>query len=171
MLITSKITIDMYRRGSLPYVDAMQGDSNARAVEISLKSNGVPWRVPDDTVVNVGFSKPDGTSGLYGLLPNKTPAASISGSKVTVNLAPQVLTCPGDVNVSAVLYNAAGDTLATFPFIVSVEKNPSNGETVSNNFYYIQNLDQANETYKELVSRIEKLESGEAFDEWKGGRY
>ena len=161
----------MYRRGSLPHVDAVQGDSNTRAVEISLKSNGVPWQVPDDTVVNIGFSKPDGTRGLYGSLPNHTSAAVVSGSKVTAKLAPQVLTCPGDVNVSVIFYDAAGDTLATFPFIVSVAENPADGETISNNFYYIQNLDQANEAYNELLSRIEKLESGEAFEKWEGGSY
>ena len=172
MLITSKITIDMYRRGAMPHVDAVQGDSNTRAVEISLKSNGVPWSVPSEvTTAAIAFSKPDGTRGLYGSLPNHTSATVISRSKVTAKLAPQVLTCPGDVNVSVIFYDAAGDTLATFPFVVSVAENPSAGETISNDFYYIQNLDQANETYKELLSRIERLESGEALEKWEGGSY
>lgn len=172
MLITSKITIDMYRRGAMPHVDAVQGDSNTRAVEISLKSNGVPWSVPTEvTTIAIAFSKPDGTRGLYGSLPNHTSATVVSGAKVTAKLAPQVLTCPGDVNVSVVFYNAAGDTLATFPFIVSVAKNPSAGEAISNDFYYLQNLDQANDAYSELLARIKILEGNEPVAKWEGGTY
>ena len=172
MLITSKITIDMYRRGAMPRVDAVQGDSNTRAVEISLKSNGVPWSVPNEvTTIAVAFSKPDGTCGLYESLPNNTSATAVSGSKVTAKLAPQVLTCPCDVNVSVVFYDAAGDTLATFPFVVSVAENPAEGETVSNNYYYIQNLEQANDVYNELLLRIKRLEGDDTLAKWEGGSY
>lgn len=172
MLITNKITVDLCRRGVAPNISAVQGDSNTRAVEISLMSNGEPWSVPTGvSTIAIAFSKPDGTRGLYGSLPNHTSATVISGSKVTAKLAPQVLTCPGDVNVSVVFYDAAGDTLATFPFIVSVAKNPSAGETISNDFYYLQNLDQANDAYSELLARVKILEGSEPIAKWEGGTY
>lgn len=172
MLITNKITVDLCRRGVAPNISAVQGDSNTRAVEISLMSNGEPWSVPTEvTTIAIAFSKPDGTRGLYGSLPNHTSATVISGSKVTAKLAPQVLTCPGDVNVSVVFYDSAGDTLATFPFIVSVAKNPSAGETISNDFYYLQNLDQANDAYSELLARVKILEGREPIAKWEGGTY
>ena len=46
MIITHKLALDLCRPGSPPRVDAVQGDSNTRKVEITLTSNGVSWQVP-----------------------------------------------------------------------------------------------------------------------------
>ena len=171
MLITNKITVDMYRRGVAPNVDAVQGDSNTRAVEITLTENGTQWNIPNDSTAAVAFSKPDGTRGLYDELPDGSAATTISGNTVTAILAPQVLTCAGTASVSVVFYDADGDTLATFPFRVTVEKNPAAGKRVSNDYYAIQNLAQANEAYHVLLDRLEKLEAWEEYSEWAGGSY
>lgn len=171
MLITNKITVDMNRRGVAQNIDAVQGDSNTRAVEITLTENGAQWQIPNKSTAAVAFSKPDGTRGLYDELPDGSAATTVSGNTVTAILAPQVLTCAGTASVSVVFYDADGDTLATFPFRVTVEKNPAAGKRVSNDYYAIQNLAQANAAYNDLISRVEKLEAWDAFVEWNGGSY
>lgn len=151
--IVSKIIVDMAMRGIPPVINAVQGETNTRKVEISLIANGVQWIVPNETTIAIAFLKPDGTSGLYDQLPDTSSASVVSGNIVTITLAPQVLTVYGDVTASVIFYDENMNTLATFPFKIFVEQNPSFGESVSNNYYALQNLDQINKAYNDLVGR------------------
>lgn len=161
MVVTHKISIDLCRSGVTPRLDAVQGDSNTREVEIKLIADGIPWDVPPGTTAAVAFSKPDGTRGLYDKLPDGSDAVSISGSTVTIILAPQVLTCTGTVLSSVVFYDTDMDTLSTFAFTIVVERNPAAGEQVSNNYYSLLNFDQVNAAYNDLLARVSALEQGE----------
>lgn len=157
MVITHKIKMDLSRRGITPVVHMVQGDSNTRALEISLYDNGQPWEIPQGITAAVAFSKADGTKGLYDKLPDKSDATTLAGSVVTAILAPEVLTCAGQVRVAIVLYDAEMDTLATFTIMVVVEANPAAGKQISNNYYYLQNMEQVNKAYAELQARLEGL--------------
>ena len=157
MIITHKIKMDLSRRGITPVVNMVQGDSNTRALEISLYDNGQSWEIPAGATAAVAFQKPDGTRGLYDKLPDGSAATTISGSTVTAILAPQALTCAGTVLASVVFYDKDMDTLATFPFKITVEANPAAGEQISNNYYYLQNMEQVNKAYAELQARFEGL--------------
>ena len=92
MEIIKKISLDLNFRDEMPQVDAMQNDADTRGVEIALKSGREPWTVPEDVSVAVGYSKPDGTKGLYDTLPDGSCAVTVSGDRVTVILARQMLT-------------------------------------------------------------------------------
>lgn len=157
MIVTHKIKMDLSRRGITPVVHMVQGDSNTRALEISLYDNGQPWEIPQGITAAVAFSKADGTKGLYDKLPDKSDATTLARSVVTAILAPEVLTCAGQVRVAIVLYDAEMDTLATFTIMVVVEANPAAGEQVSNNYYYLQNMEQVNAAYKNLLGRFADL--------------
>lgn len=159
MNITTKFKMDLARRGVTPRLDAVQGDENTRAVQITLYANGTAWEPPEGTTAAVAFKKPDGTRGLYDHLPDGDEATTLNGNVVTATLAPQVLTSPGAVQAAIVLYDTDLDTLSTFQFNVIVEANPAAGEQVSNSYYYVQNLEQINEAYAELLARAD------AFDE------
>ena len=158
MVITHKIKMDLSRRGITPVVHMVQGDSNTRALEISLYDNGQQWAIPQGVTAAVAFQKSDGTRGLYDKLPDGSAATTISGSTVTAILAPQALTCAGTVLASVVFYDKDMDTLATFPFKITVEANPAAGEQVSNNYYALQNMEQVNKAYAELLARFDGLE-------------
>lgn len=163
MRIIHKIRMDLARCGCRPVATAVQGEANTRVLEVSLFNNGVAWEAPGGVTAAVAFLKPDGTRGLYDTLPDGTTAAAIlEGSTVTATLAPQALTCAGTVLASIVFYDADGDTLATFPFQIAVEKNPAAGEQISNNYYTLQNFDQVNAAYKNLQDRVFILENGGA---------
>lgn len=151
MKITHDLKIDLARPEIVPPVAVVQGDTYTRAVKISLYANGEPWAPPADCTAAVGFLKPDGASGLYDKLPNGEVAATVDGSTVTAILAPEVTTCPGTVMASIVFYDESMDTLATFPFQVLVERNPAAGTPLSNNYYTLQNLDQINAAYNDLL--------------------
>ena len=152
MIVTRKITIDLARRGVPPRVDAMQGDSNTRKVEVTLFENEAAWPVQNGTTVAVAFMKPDGTSGLYDKLPDNSNAAVFLNNVVTITLAPQVLTAYGEVSAAVIFYDANMDAIATFPFLVFVERNPGAGRQISNNYYYFTSFDAINEAINKVNS-------------------
>ena len=171
MTITNQITLDMSRRGVAPNINAVQGEGTTRLVQITLTSDSVPWNIPSGSTAAVAFLKPDGTRGLYDKLPDGSEALSVSDNVVTAMLAPQVLTCDGKVVASVVFYDDKMNALATFPFNIVVVKNPGFGEQVSNNYYTLQNLDQVNTAYNELLLRIKRLEGDDTLAKWEGGSY
>lgn len=126
MNITTTIKTDLARRGPIPLVDTVQGDSYTRAVEVSLYENGALWQVPDGAQVQVRYRKPDGTGDMYETMPDGSSAWAVSGNVLTISLTPQMLTVPGLVETQ-LLISSGSETVATFSFYVAVERDPSAG--------------------------------------------
>lgn len=123
MIITHSLTFHLDRRDDPAIIEAVQGDTG-RVLELSLFSGGNPWEPPAGTLVALRFRKSDGTGGYYDTLPDGAAAGAISGSTVTVRLAPQVTTVAGIVELQVVL--SSGDAeLATFTSLLSVQADPS----------------------------------------------
>lgn len=166
MNVINKINIDLTSRGVIPRIDAVQFDENSRVAEISVYSGGIPWQIPDGVEISVSYRKPDNTSGLYDTLPNGNNACTFSGHIVRVMFAPQMLTVPGLVSVAVILYSD-GAQLATFPFSVNVEPNPSAGGGVSNDYYNYQTIGALNEAIGDIsdLNTIAKKNLVEAINE------
>ena len=81
------------------------------------------------------FSKPDGTGGAYDKLPDGSAAYANSGNEITVKLAPQVCTVPGDVRLAVALIDG-DETLHTFVITLKVHKKPGL-QAVSENYFKI----------------------------------
>lgn len=126
MIITHKLEMDLICRTAMPRIDVVQGDSNTRAVELALLSNGEVWEIPAGVQVRMRYCKSDGTKGLYDTLPDGTKAWTAEGNVLTVTLAPQMLTAGGPVLAQAELAKG-GCIAATFTFQVNVEPNPAEG--------------------------------------------
>lgn len=135
MEVIQKIKIDLLKPGVKPVVNVMQADENSRVIEISLYANGVAWNVPDGVSFSVAYKKPDGTRGLYDTLPDGSSASSVDGNVVSIRLAPQMLTVPGDVE-SSVVISSGKQTISTFPVIVNVIQNPAAGAAGSEDYFY-----------------------------------
>lgn len=136
MLVTTKLGVNLQHPRLSDAVYAVQNDGNTRAVELSVFEGSTPWDIPPGTTAAVSFKKPDGTSGLYDVLPDGvTRAVTIAGNRITAVFAPQVLTCPGRVDVSVVLYDLGLNRLGLFPFPLFVSKDPSANATPSENYY------------------------------------
>ena len=135
MKVIHNLRMDLARCSCRPILGAVQGEANARVLEVALYNNGVAWEIPASTVVEVAFQKPDGTKGIYGTLPDDTPATAFSGNVLSATLAPQMLTCAGAVRATILFYKDGRETLATFPFTITVEANPADGAERSEDYF------------------------------------
>lgn len=145
MQIISTLNIDLCDPRFPKRITVMQADANTRIVEIHLFHNGASWTIPGGVNAALGYRKPDGTAGIYDKLPDGTAGLSMAGNKITVVLAPQVLTAPGLVRAAVTLLDANSNQLSTFPFEINVKNNPAAGTIVSENYCYYTSLDAISE--------------------------
>ena len=138
MQVTKSIKIDLVEKGVQPIVYAKQNDSQTRFIAASLFAAGHPFSVPDGAISMFRASKPDGTACFYDSNETGTPAITIVGNLVTVELAEQVLTVPGNVQAEINFYTAGGEKLTSFSFAIQVEKSVlTDQEIVSSNYYNV----------------------------------
>lgn len=145
--IIKTIRIDLASQSVPSVVDAMQGDSLTRGVDIHLYNGNVPYQGNELTngAFSVAFKKPDGIQGWYDTLPNGIPAVEESQTTpglVTVLFAPAMLEVAGHVQVTVILRDQQTRQLASFPFLVNVVENPSYGNQISNEYYNIKTFDE-----------------------------
>lgn len=159
MKVTKKIDLDLGHSGVRPRIDVVQGDT-IRQIEARLFNNGVPWVVPENVTVAVGFRKQDGKRGLYDTLPDGTAAVTVDGNVATVVIAPQALTATGVTSMNILFHDPDLNQLRTFPFDVIVFENLSDGY-VSNEFYKYQNIYDINRALVEHDSAL-----GNLIDDW-----
>lgn len=134
MKTTHEIEIDLLRtlgRYVSP-IEVMQDDQYSRDIKITCTAGDAK---PDfaGCTAQICFSKPDGTGGAYEALPDNTKAYAINGNTITVKLAPQVCTVPGDVRLAVALI-AEKETLHTFAITLKVHKKPGLQATSENYF-------------------------------------
>lgn len=140
----------MQRTARMPEIYAKQGDACTRKVQISLSNGGISWS-PGKSDVAIRFCKSDGTGGIYDKLPDGTKAyayPTTALNDVIITLAPEVLTCAGDVLVDVVFSDSA-EVLATFSFVVHVQASPMAGIATSNSYYNYQSLADINQAINE----------------------
>lgn len=138
MQVTKSIKIDLVEKGVQPIVYAKQNDRQTRFIAASLFANGHPFSVPDGVVAVFRAGKPDGTACFYDSNETGTPAITIEGNLVTVELAEQVLTAPGNVQAEINFYTAGGEKLTSFSFAIQVEKSVlTDQEIVSSDYYNV----------------------------------
>ena len=131
MYNTQTINLDMSSRDPCPRVVAKQGDAGSREVAIKLYDNGAPANINNqiaqsgtETKGVVRFCKPDGKGGIYDRTEDNLIACTLGKDTITVRLAAQMLTCPGDV-VADVAIICGTTIISTFNFIVAVQANPA----------------------------------------------
>ena len=138
MQVTKNITLDLLETGSPVIIKAKQNDRNTRYIAAHLYVDGLAYPVPSGTEIAFRYKKPDGTAGFYDALPNNSPAITISGNTVTVELVEQVLTVAGCVHCEINMYNAASEKLTTFTFEISVEESVlTDAEIISSDYYNV----------------------------------
>lgn len=152
------INLDISLRDPTPRVVAKQGDAGSRKIMIKLYDNGIPANINNQIAPSgteqkgvVRFCKPDGTGGIYDKTEDNLPACTLDGDNITVRLAAQMLTCPGDV-VADVAIICGNTVISTFNFVVHVQAAPTAGITPSNNYYNYQTLADINEAIDEAKS-------------------
>ncbi|MBO5128821.1 MAG: BppU family phage baseplate upper protein [Oscillospiraceae bacterium] len=136
MIVSSKVTMDFQQPGSPQIINAVQNDQYSRNLEITLYDSGTPWTIPEDVDVLIRYCKSDGTGGEYNMLPDKSAAWNAEGNVLTVALAPQVLTAPGSVTLSVLLFSEE-QVLSTFRIMIRVSRSVEPVAADSENYYHI----------------------------------
>lgn len=136
MQVTKNITLDLLETGSPVIIKAKQNDRNTRYIAAHLYVDGLAYPVPSGTEIAFRYKKPDGTAGFYDTLPDNSPAITVSGNTVTVELVEQVLTAAGCVHCEINMYNAASEKLTTFTFEISVEESVLTDAEITSSDYY-----------------------------------
>ena len=138
MKATKNITLDLLETGSPVIIKAKQNDRNTRYIAAHLYVDGLSYPVPSGTEIAFRYKKPDGTAGFYDALPDNSPAITVSGNTVTVELVEQVLTAAGCVHCEINMYNAASEKLTTFTFEIAVEESVlTDAEIISSDYYNV----------------------------------
>lgn len=138
MQVTKNITLDLLETGSPVIIKAKQNDRNTRYIAAHLYVGRLDYQVPSGTEIAFRYKKPDGTAGFYDTLPDNSPAITVSGNTVTVELVEQVLTAAGCVHCEINMYNAASEKLTTFTFEISVEESVlTDAEIISSDYYNV----------------------------------
>lgn len=162
MKVTHKINTDLQIREKIPRLAMVQCDCDSREIEITITSGGTTWLPGNIDNVFLRYRKNDGTGGCYDTLPDGTKAWSVNENKVTICIAPQMLTVPGMVEAQAVLVSGT-QTVTTFLFQIAVEKDPSLGTVPSE--YYINWSEWAEEKLNHF------LEQAKQSGDFTGGLY
>lgn len=136
MQVTKNITLDLLETGSPVIIKAKQNDRNTRYIAAHLYVDGLAYPVPSGTEIAFRYKKPDGTAGFYDTLMDNSPAITVSGNTVTVELVEQVLTAAGCVHCEINMYNAASEKLTTFTFEISVEESVLTDAEITSSDYY-----------------------------------
>lgn len=138
MKATKNITLDLLETGSPVIIKAKQNDRNTRYIAAHLYVERLDYQVPSGTEIAFRYKKPDGTAGFYDTLPDNSPAITVSGNTVTIELAEQVLTVAGCVHCEINMYNAASEKLTTFTFEIAVEESVlTDAEIISSDYYNV----------------------------------
>lgn len=135
MQTTTQIQLDVQQPEYIVVVHAMQQDEQTRYVAIRMTEAGVAFTPPSGTLGVLAIRKPDGEPCFYDSA-NGEPAVTIEGSTATCLLVPEALQVSGDAPAALVLYNAQGDRLSTFRFLLRIEPTPVPDETVTSSSYY-----------------------------------
>lgn len=117
-------------------VYAVQNDRLSRHIVAQLRDGSAPWTPPAGAGAFIRYLKPDGTAGFYDVDENDDPAITIDGSVVTLTLAEQATTVPGDVYMQLNFYGTDGARLTTFCWILRVQKSVLEDATIISSDYY-----------------------------------
>ncbi len=165
MPVTHEINLNLSKYILPATVHMMQGDADSRTVIATLWDDPVKYIPAEGVKPVVRFGKPDGTGGLY----NKTETDEkviLSGSKVTVPIARQVLTVPGIVKMQIELYE--GDTkISAFPFQIHViPSSKDDAEEISKDYADFSISYEVLGRYSSLSELTTAHPTGKAGDAW-----
>lgn len=124
MKVNHKLKIDLARSGITPRLEATQSDALSRVLALQLTEDGSPWPIPKGAKVLIRFRKEDRTGGIYDTLPDGTCAWCARGNTLYITLAPQVLTAPGETELTVTLVQGTAQ-LTTLTAVFDVKPLPN----------------------------------------------
>ena len=106
----------------------MQADSMSRFFAMTITDNGAPWTAPDGAAWTVRFGAPGMPAGWYDTITETGdgthPAVVVDENTVTVEIAEQAVSAPGQNILCVLVTDAQGYQIASWPFVLSVQGVP-----------------------------------------------
>ena len=134
MNITHKLALDLQHPTCEKFY-VKQGDVLTRSVALALYDGGTVFDVPQNSILQIVFLKPDRTGGIYDTLPDGSVACTVSDNIVTAKLHPQMFTASGCVSCELRMINLNGaKLLSTFGWKIIVEPSAESG--IKSESYY-----------------------------------
>lgn len=127
MHVNHTIHMDLLGAEPIPTLDMMQYDQLSRQVDMALFCGQEAFQIPQDAGVLIHYVRGNGESGVYDSMSDGTRAWSISGNRLTIAIAPEVLLYEGTAAVSARL-TLGTRTLNTFTFLIQIHKGMPSGQ-------------------------------------------
>lgn len=130
--------IDFSNPGVLPPISVKTDDSFSRFFALTLWDGGAAYTVPPGALWAVNYKSTAG-SGLYDAIIRdgvSHAACVVSGSTVTCEIAPAVLTESGSGQLCLQMYKADGTRLNGWNIPLVIEANPDPDSTITNSDYY-----------------------------------
>ena len=130
--------IDFSNPGVLPPISVKTDDSFSRFFALTLWDGGAAYTVPSGALWAVNYKSQAG-SGLYDAIIQdgvSHAACVVSGSTVTCEIAPAVLTESGSGQICLQMYKADGTRINGWNIPLVIEANPDPDSTITNSDYY-----------------------------------
>lgn len=106
----------------------MQADSMSRFFTMTITDNGAPWTAPDGAAYTVRFGAPGKPAGWYDTITEPGggthPAVVVDENTVTVEIAEQAVSMPGQNILCVLVTDTQGYQIASWPFVLSVQGVP-----------------------------------------------
>ena len=100
----------------------------SRFFVVTVTDNGAAWTPPDGALWTVRFGAPQMPAGWYDTIADTGggthAAVVVDGSTITVEIAEQALSTPGNNVLTVIAYTADGYQLAAWPFALNVQAVP-----------------------------------------------
>lgn len=158
MITTTKLKMDIAAPNLPAHIWAKQGDANSRWAELELYENGIPWTIPSSAAAVIRYqSLPGGGGGIYDTCADGTAAWSVSGNRIRVALAPQMLAQAGGVLMDVALTEGEA-LLATCNIHIHVEGSPREGTALEQTDYC--NLALVTAAYRTLSQALSAAAAG-----------
>lgn len=107
---------------------ASQGDAMSRFFSVTVTDNGAAYEPPTGAIYTVRFGSPGMPAGWYDTITEvgggTHPAVVVSGNTLTVELAEQALSKPGQNALVLIISDVTGYTLASWAFVLQVSAVP-----------------------------------------------
>lgn len=121
-MVISSISMDLQGCEQRKWIEVVQGDISSRKLKIALFSGKAGWHAPEGTSVLIRYKKENGAWGEYDTMPDGSKAWEIVENILTISIAPQMVSTPGRVLLSAVFLNGEA-VLNSFSVEIQVKEN------------------------------------------------
>lgn len=160
MKLAKTIPLDLSTRdGAVPLGEAaVAGDAGSRMLIFELLQEGAPWSPPAGTRAALAFRTEHGFEGEYDALEDGADAFSITGNRVTMLLADQIMAKAGTVWLSLILRGPQMEQLSAFPLMMQVSRGLAGAEELPKQVYRIRDLQQINAEFAAVNTRLETAE-------------